>query len=127
MADPKEYDGFYFLPGDDENEINLAYFQFKDEFGNSDPIEATPLGDKYHIAFFKRGEDGHPEFDDSFEAIFADPTVYIKGLIGAEVYGCVLRKTEKSQKWFDEYLTRAKKNVMMRKMTGALKSILETK
>ena len=127
MADPKEYDGFYFLPGDDENEINLAYFQFKDEFGNSDPIEATPLGDKYHIAFFKRGDDGHPEFDDSFEAIFADPTVYIKGLIGAEVYGCVLRKTEKSQKWFDEYLTRAKKNVMMRKMTGALKSILETK
>ena len=127
MANPKEYDGFYFLPGDDENEINLAYFQFKDEFGNSDPIEATPLGDKYHIAFFKRGEDGHPEFDDSFEAIFADPTVYIKGLIGAEVYGCVLRKTEKSQKWFDEYLTRAKKNVMMRKMTGALKSILETK
>ena len=127
MANPKEYDGFYFLPGDDENEINLAYFQFKDEFGNSDPIEATPLGDKYHIAFFKRGDDGHPEFDDSFEAIFADPTVYIKGLIGAEVYGCVLRKTEKSQKWFDEYLTRAKKNVMMRKMTGALKSILETK
>jgi hypothetical protein len=127
MADPKEYDGFYFLPGDEENELNLAYFQFKEEFGNAEPIETTPMGDKYHIAFFKRGEDGNPEFDDSFEAIFADPTVYIKGLIGAEVYGCVLRKTEKSQKWFDEYLNRAKKTVMMAKMTGMLKSIAESK
>ena len=79
------------------------------------------------MAFFKRGEDGHPEFDDTFEAIFADPAVYVKGLIGANVYGCVLRKTEKSQKWFDEYLNRAKSSVMMLKVKGILTSIAETK
>lgn len=127
MADPKEYDGFYFLPGEDDDELNLAFFQFKEEFGDAEPIETTPVGDKWHVAFFKRGEDGHPEFDDTFEAIFADPAVYVKGLIGANVYGCVLRKTEKSQKWFDEYLNRAKSSVMMLKVKGILTSIAETK
>jgi len=127
MANPKEYDGFYFLPGDEDDELNLAYFQFQEEFGDAEPIESTPIGDKWHVAFFKRDEEGNPTFDDSFEAIFADPTIYVKGLLGANVYGCMLRKTKKSQKWFDEYLDRAKKSVMVLKVKGILQSIAETK
>ena len=25
---PTEYDGFYFLPGDDDNELKITYFEF---------------------------------------------------------------------------------------------------
>mgnify|MGYP000338725195 CR=1 FL=1 len=45
------------------------------------------------------------EFDDAFEAILGDPESYIKNLVGAGLYGCVVRKTTKTGKWFDNYLT----------------------
>lgn len=122
-----EYDGFYFLPGSEEREINIAYFKFKEGEFSGAPIEATTLGDKYHIAFFKRDANGDPMFDDEFEAIFADPSVYIKGLVGAEIYGCVLRKTESSTKWWKEYLDRAKTTCMRNKLIAVTNSILESK
>jgi hypothetical protein len=124
----QEFDGFYFLPGDeDDDDLNLAYFRFHDDQKTGLPIESTPLGDKYHIAFFRRDANGDPMFDEEFEAIFADPSTYIKGLLGARLYGCVLRKTENSDKWWNEYLTRAQKTCMMYKLKNACESVLETK
>jgi hypothetical protein len=125
--DKDEYDGFYFLPGDDDGDLNVAYFRFNEEEKYGKCIESSPLGDKYHIAFFKRDANGDPMFDEEFEAIFADPTTYIKGLLGAELYGCVLRKTEDSGKWWDEYLTRAQKICMMNKLKNTCESILTAK
>ena len=122
----EEYDGFYFLPGGDEYEINIAYFKFKEDWEGK-PVESTPLGDKYHIAFFTRDVNGDPMFDEEFEAIFADPSVYIQGLAGASLYGCVLRKTEKSTKWWQEYLERAQKTCLRNKLLNVSKSILESK
>ena len=122
----EEYDGFYFLPGDDEDGINLAYFKFKEDW-DAAAVESTPLGDKYHIAFFKRDANGDPMFDEEFEAIFADPSVYIQGLVGAKLYGCVLRKTEKSAKWWQEYLDRAQRTCLMNKLVSVANSVLETK
>lgn len=122
----EEFDGFYFLPGDEEGDLNLAYFKFKEDW-DSQPVESSILGDKYHIAFFKKDVNGDPMFDEEFEAIFADPSVYIKGLIGAKLYGCVLRKTEKSAEWWKEYLERAQKTCLMNKMINVSKSILESK
>ena len=126
---PKDYDGFYFLPIEEEDVEGLSYhfFKLKDDYGGGVPIENSTMGDKFHIAFFKRGEDGQPEFDDSFEAIFSDPVVYVNGLFGSEIYGCVCRKTTKSEKWFENYLTRTAKSVIMNKMINSLKSILESK
>jgi hypothetical protein len=121
-----EYDGFYFLPGDEEYELNIAYFKFKEEW-NANTIESSILGDKYHIAFFKRDANGDPMFDEEFEAIFADPSVYIQGLAGANLYGCVLRKTEKSTKWWREYLERAQKTCLRNKLISMASSILESK
>jgi hypothetical protein len=121
-----EYDGFYFLPGDDEYEINIAYFKFKEEW-DSTPVESSPLGDKYHIAFFKRDANGDPMFDEEFEAIFADPSIYIQGLTGAKLYGCVLRKTEKSDKWWQEYLDRAQKTCLMNKLVSVANNVLQSK
>lgn len=122
-----EYDGLYFLPGDTDEEMNLAYFRFKEEEDFGVPIESTEIGDKYHIAFFKKDELGDPVFDEEFEAIFADPTVYIKNLVGLNVYGCVLRKTEKSLDWWVDYLAKAKESCTLIKFKNALKRIKESK
>jgi hypothetical protein len=124
---PNDYDGFYFLPDESDDDLQIAYFNFKDEFANGKPIEHSSIGYKYHIAFFKRDDKGNPVFDDTFEAIFGDPTIYIKNLVGAGLYGCVLKKTEKSQEWFDEYLERAFKRLQVVKMIDNLKAIAETK
>jgi hypothetical protein len=104
MSNEETFDGFWFLPCDEEG-LNLSFFTFKDEFGGGTPIGGNQLGDNYHLAFFKENEEGMPEFDDAFEAILGDPESYIKNLVGAGLYGCVVRKTTKTGKWFDNYLT----------------------
>jgi hypothetical protein len=126
---PKDYDGFYFLPPDGENLVGLQFqfFRFKDEYKGGTPIESSTAGDKFHVAFFRKNKEGFPYFDDSFEGIFADPVVYVQNLIGSDIYGCFCRKTTKSEKWFEEYLTKTTKSVMIRKMVTALSSISETK
>ena len=102
----RDYDGFYFLPGDDDGELKLAYFTLKEEEFRGEPIDNIDLGDMYHIAFFRWSHNNEPVFDEQFEAIFADPSTYIKNMIGADLYGCVLRKTDKSGKWWKDYLKR---------------------
>ena len=114
-----EFDGLYFLPGEEDGELEIHYFHLKDEYANS-----TPIGtDLYHIAFFDRDDEGQPKFDAAFEAVLGDPSVYITNLVGAETYGCVLRKTDKSGKWFEEYLKKALQKITIRRMKNALESI----
>jgi len=125
---PQNYDGFYFLPGRSEIEsFSIAFFNLKGEFENGKPVNGTNLGDMYHVAFFKRDTNGNPAFDGAFEAIFRDPTVYIEGLEGAEIYGCIVRKTDKSEKWFAEYLEKTKGALMLKTLINVAKSIAETK
>jgi hypothetical protein len=107
MEFPNDYDGVYFLPGDEEDEMKFAFFHMKESDYDRAPIEGTGIGDKFHIAFFRMDEEGDAVFDEEFEAIFADPMVYLKNLIGMELYGCVVRKTKTSGKWWDEYLNKA--------------------
>ncbi len=122
-----DYDGIYFLPGDEEGELVLSYLDFNDEMAGGVPVENTNYGSKYHIAFFQRGEDGKPVFDESFEAILGDPASYIKNLVGTEIFGCVVKKTTKSNKWFDNYLNRTKDEIEKLKSIDYLKSILNMK
>lgn len=125
---PENYDGFYFLPGrSDEETFSLAFFNLKGEFENGKPVDGTSIGNCYHVAFFRRDANGHPAFDGDFEAIFADPTVYIEGLAGADIYGCVVRKTDKSEKWFTEYLEKTKGALVLKKLINTAKAILDTK
>jgi hypothetical protein len=105
-----EFDGFYFLPGDEDDQLKFAYFKVGENHPTGEKVETTQIGDMYHVAFFKESEDGHPKFDEEFEAIFADPATYITNLIGCSLYGCMFRKTENSSKWWNEYLTKAKEN-----------------
>ena len=122
-----DYDGIYFLPGDEDGELVLSYFDFNDEMAGGVPVENTNYGSKYHIAFFQRGEDVKPVFDDSFEAILGDPAEYIKNLAGSEIFGCVVKKTTKSNKWFDSYLKRTNEEIEKLKSIDYLKSILDMK
>lgn len=98
------YDGFIFLPHDEDDEgLEFRFIKYKDNFGP--PIENTSIGDKYHVAFFKRDvETGEFSFDETFEAIFADPMVYAKNLAGHNVFGTIMRKQEKTTEWFKDYL-----------------------
>lgn len=124
---PKEYDGFYFTPAEHDNELNITFFDFKSEVEKGDPICNTSIGDCWHIAFFRQTENGLPYFDEAFDAILSDPTVYVKNLLGANLYGCIVRKTEKSQKWFDDYLHNAKEHVKMLNLAEIAKNIAENK
>jgi hypothetical protein len=127
---PKKFDGFYFLPPDNDNEEGFIFhfFNLGKELSGGKPIDNSELGDMFHVAFFTRNVEGKPEFDDSFEAIFIDPLTYVsKTLMGSEIYGCFCRKTDKSEKWFQDYLTRVVRPVTMSKMIDALKSIAESK
>ena len=112
MSNEETFDGFWFLPCEEEG-LNLSFFTFKDEYGGGTPIGGNQMGDNYHLAFFKENEEGMPEFDDAFEAILGDPESYIKNLVGAGLYGCVVRKTTKTGKWFDDYLTSVKDSVIV--------------
>lgn len=109
---PTEYDGFYFLPCDEDDELLFSYFSFDGDLANSKKIKSNnSIGDIWHIAFFTKGEKGNPIYNDSFEAILSDPKVYAQNLCGTGLYGCVLRKTDKSVKWFNDYLNKIKNHV----------------
>ncbi len=123
MPDAKDFDGFYILPHKDDDGLRLSFFVFNYDFEKWKKIDHTSLGDMYHVVFLTQGEDGSPELDDHFEAIFADPEVYVKGLLGANVYGCMVRKTENSWKWIEEYLKKLLGRVMINKMKNYAGSI----
>lgn len=105
-VDGTTYDGvFFFSSIDDEGDDIMSYnfWSFTGNYANAESIEATDVGNKFHVAFFKQNEDGF-EIDDVFEAIFADPKVYLDGLIGSNLFGVICRKTRNSSYWFQHYL-----------------------
>ncbi len=116
---PEEYDGFYFLPADEDHQLELHFFHLGEEYSNG----VAENKNLYHVAFFDRDKEGQPKFDGSFEAVIGDPSAYVHNLIGAETYGCVLRKTDKSSKWFEDYLTKTLKKITIKRMKTALESI----
>lgn len=126
---PKDvtYDGFYFLPHEDEDGregLKFQIFELKEE-DRGVPVNGSEMGHAYHMIFFKEGEDGFPELDDNFEAILVDPLTYAENLIGTNVYGCILRRTDKSPKWVDDYLKRVGQHSIMKKLKQYAESISE--
>jgi hypothetical protein len=104
----ENYDGFYFLPGKGDDEMAISFFEFGEELGNQKKVDSkNEVGDLWHIALFTQGEKGEPVFD---------PEVYVKNLCGTGIYGCVLRKTDKSVKWFNDYLDKVRNRVTIIKL-----------
>lgn len=115
------FDGFSFIPTDNDNELNLAFFKVKREMG--EPVDSTTIGDMFHVAFFRLSEDKPPQFDEEFEAVFADPKVYVQNLAGAKLAGTFLRKTEHSGKFWKEYLNDLKTQSKMSPLQVLSKAI----
>ncbi len=113
----ENYDGFNFLPGKGDDEMAISFFEFGEELGNQKKVDSkNEVGDLWHIALFTQGEKGEPVFNDSFEAIFSDPEIYAQNLSSIGIYGCVLRKTDKSVKWFNDYLDKVRNRVTIIKL-----------
>lgn len=112
-ASEDNFDGIYFIPSDEENEVSVAFFKFKEDDKMGEKVGSSEMGDMFHIALFKTGEDGIPEFDGDFEAILVDPITYIKSVTDMQLYGCLLRKTEKSGNWWSDYLTKTQESCRM--------------
>ena len=115
-----EYDGFLFLPSDDEDEdtdaLEFRFIKYQQDYGS--PIEGNSIGEKYHVAFFTRDKEGQFHFDEEFEAIFGDPIQYAKGFIGQNLFGTMVKKKENTSKWFSEYLTDIKESVKLANIKG---------
>lgn len=123
---PSEYDGVYFLPGDDDTELNVSYFTY-DEADIGEKVQGNSVGDFYHIAFFKSDDTGKPVYDETFDAILGDPSVYIRNLIGANLFGIIVRKTTNSKEWFEDYLNSVQKKIMMLTLIDNLKEIADAR
>jgi hypothetical protein len=132
---PIEYDGIHFLPDysvvkEDGEEfevenIRLIYFNI-DEQQNMNPIEESSIGHKWHITFFDVDEETNSlKISDNFEAILIDPTVYIKNFAGMGMYGLILRKTNESKQWLNDYLTRLEESLKIKKLKHYAESIAE--
>lgn len=111
MSKELEYDGIFFLPEGDGEQLKFSFFTVNDKEYDREPIENTELGDKFHIAFFKEDGEGHAVFDEKFEAIFSHPTTYLEGFVGMNLYGCMIRKTKSSSEWFEKYLHGVQKDL----------------
>ena len=123
----EDFDGFYFVPDSDDfdNNYKMIFFNMKEELSNSKPVESSEMGLKYHLCFFKTDENGAPAFEDAFEAILVDPLTYIKNMTGSGIAGCVLKKTEKSDEWWTDYLDYITGGDFKRKVKEAFGSIAE--
>lgn len=100
--DLNKYDGFYFVPSED-NDLDISFFVLTDEYANG-VSQKTDLGDWYHISFYKPDEEGKPIFDDYFQAILSDPFEYAKNFQSTNLFGCIVKKTDKSDLWMKKYL-----------------------
>lgn len=126
MDAPKQYDGFTIVPDDIPGNSRIIYFNLDDDSKEGLPIENSELGDKYHVVLFKAKDDGADfDFDETFEAVFVDPMFYAKRLL-PYFYCMFVRKTDKSEPWFEDYLRELFERILiknLKKHKKALESI----
>lgn len=93
------YDGFTFSPHEELDEhTHIETFTYKDP---GESVGGSKLGKNYEIVFIEPNEDGVMVIEDCFDAILADPVVYLEHLIKCGFYGIIGRKTTTSDIFFD--------------------------
>jgi len=100
-----DYDVLFFLPGEEENMFRIESCRYKDP-GNQ--IGGSELGPEYTVVLFKCNDEDGTYDHDSFDAILADPRIYISGLIPQDWYGLVARKTTTSQSFVKDMIDKFK-------------------
>ena len=101
---PIEYDGFHMLPVPEQaGVVQFHYFQIDESGLQGETIGKNDIGEAYYVMLLKHDENG-VRIDDVFEAVFADPLVYAKGLAGMNIFGTFVKKTEDAGIWFSQFL-----------------------
>jgi hypothetical protein len=100
MNDEEYYDGFFFLPGKVKDQFVLHFFELKNKSTHTQDYSCT----KYHIALFTINKDRKVSYD-NFEANLGDAVGYATNLVKNNIFGCIVRKTQESKLWWDNYLS----------------------
>jgi len=102
---PSEYDGFHMLPVPEEaGVVQFHYFQIEENgLQKDETIGKSNIGEAYKVMLLRHDENG-VHIDDVFEAVFADPLVYAKGLVGMNIFGTFVKKTKNGESWFEKFL-----------------------
>ena len=100
----QEYDCISFLPDlNEEGDLRIEAGQYIEK---SEEVKGA-MGNKYHINLFKQNKDLSVEYD-SFEAILADPLVYMSHIIPSGFFGFITKKTTDSDEFNEEMLSKLK-------------------
>jgi hypothetical protein len=105
LKDIGEYDVLFFFPTDKEDTLKIEAALYKEP---GEKIGGSELGSEYTIMLFKFDEEDGAYDYDTFDAILADPRIYISNLIPQQWYGFVARKTTKSKKFVDDIIAKIK-------------------
>ena len=101
---PSEYDGFHMLPVPEQaNVVQFHYFQIEESGLQGATEGKNDIGEAYNVMLLKHDENG-VHIDDVFEAVFADPLVYAKSLVGMNLFGTFVKKTKDGEGWFEKFL-----------------------
>ena len=99
------YDVLFFLPTNEEDVLKIESCLYKTP---GEQIGGSELGPEYTVVLFKFNEDRGTYDHDRFDAILADPRIYISGLIPQDWYGMVARKTTTSKSFVDDIIAKIK-------------------
>ena len=95
------YDAIFFLPGDTKEQLHLEGARYTNP---GEKIGGGSIGDAYHVILFKEDNDDEMYDLDTFDAVFIDPYEYISGLIPANWYGIIAKKTTTSGSFVNKLL-----------------------
>jgi hypothetical protein len=98
-----QYDAYFFLPGEKENQIHIEGSLYKDP---GEGIGSSNLGHNYHVVLFKEDEEHNVVDLDQFEGVLGCPLEYMSGLLPSDWYGIIARKTTTSSAFVDRLVAR---------------------
>jgi hypothetical protein len=108
ITDINEYDGFFFTPfeNDDGDEgVTFKFFCHNKDSRGEEVIPENPLGKTWHVVLFnEKGQDEDDYDTDYFEAVLGSPEEYATNLSRHNIFGCIVKKTDKSKVFVDSYL-----------------------
>ena len=102
----KNLDFYTFFPKEDSpKEVIIRGLQYKVK---GELLDASEIGDCYHILLFKEKEDSTTEHLDYYDAILIDPLEYMSSLIPQGWFGMIGKKTTTSTAIFDDTFDKLK-------------------
>ncbi len=97
-----DFDLLFFHANEDAN-IDYYPIQLAEEY-RTPKISHSNMGDTYTISYIGINDDMEPYLDYTFDAVLLDPITYVSNCAGAHIQGCIMRKSEKSDQFFQLYI-----------------------